>query len=96
MDERFDKDHPDWSAAVKEENRRIRVFRFLSNLTVQRLYQEDLTLTEAWRVVDELRSTAERFFPGKGYVFDMVVFPRLERVIVERFPLKCRSNAEVH
>jgi hypothetical protein len=96
MERQFNKDHPDWSAAVNEEGRRIRVFRFLTDLTVQRLYQEPMTLPEAWSVVDQLRLTAERFFPGKRDVFDMVVFPRLERVIAERFPVKCPLSAEVH
>ena len=96
MSSRLAKDHPAWSAAVKEESRRIRVFRFLTDLTLQRLYQEPMTFNEAWNVVEQLRSTAERFFPGKGSVFDMVVLPRLRRVITERFSVNNPPSAEIH
>jgi len=96
MKNRLEKEHPDWPAAVREESRRLRVFRFLTDLTVQRLCQETMTLKEAWSAVDQLRATAERFFPGKTDVFDMVILPRLNRVIEERFSVNCPSSAEVH
>jgi len=35
--------------------------------------------------VRELRRTAVNMFPDKGGVFDLVVAPRLDRVIMERF-----------
>ena len=66
----------------KEENRRIRIFRFL---TFQRLSIEKMTLVEARDAVGELRETARRMFPGKLSVFDLVIAPRMERVIRERF-----------
>jgi hypothetical protein len=96
MDEQQKKEDPHWSAAVKEENRRVRIFRFLTDLTIQRLYQESMTQQEAWGAVDQLRAAAERFFPGKRDVFDLVIFPRLERVIAERFLLKFPFSAEIH
>jgi hypothetical protein len=71
--------------AIKDENRRIRHFRFLTDLTMQRLYVERITLAEAWNIVADLRKVAVNFFPGKGHVFDLVVAPRMERVIMERF-----------
>ncbi len=70
---------------IRGEERSIRLFRFLTDLTRQRLAVEDLTLEEARSLVDALRPLAERFFPGKAGVFDLVVAPRLERVIGERF-----------
>ena len=69
----------------KEENRRIRIFRFLTDLTFQRLSIEKMTLMEAREAVGELRATAQRMFPGKLSVFDLVIAPRMERVIRERF-----------
>jgi len=96
MDEHLNKENPHLSAAVKEENRRVRVFRFLTDLTVQRLYQESMTQQEAWSIVDQLRIAADRFFPGKRDVFDLVILPRLERVIAERFFVKCPPSTEVH
>jgi hypothetical protein len=71
--------------AIKDEHRRIRHFRFLTDLTMQRLYVERITLAEAWNIVADLRKVAVNFFPDKGHVFDLVVAPRMERVIRERF-----------
>ena len=68
-----------------EEARRLRTFRFLTDLSVQRLYVERLTLAEAYALIDELRRVSESFFPGKSNVFDLVIKPRLNRVINERF-----------
>ncbi len=70
---------------IKEENRKIRIFRFVSNLTMQRLYTESLSIEEAREAVSQLRLVARNLFPGKGDVFDLVVAPRMERVINERF-----------
>jgi len=70
---------------IKEENRKIRIFRFISDLTMQRLYTELLTIEEARDTVSQLRQISKNLFPGKGDVFDLVVSPRMERVIDERF-----------
>jgi len=70
---------------IKQENRRIKTFRFLTDLTFQRLCIEQMTANEAWGAIDELRIVAKRMFPGKSEVFDLVIAPRLERVIIERF-----------
>jgi len=69
----------------KDENRRIRLLRFLTDLTFQRLCVERMTFTEARDAVEELRTAAERIFPGKQSVFDLVIAPRMDRVIRERF-----------
>ena len=68
-----------------EEARRIRTFRFLTDLSVQRLSVERLTLSEAYELIDDLRRVSESFFPGKSNVCDLVNAPRLHRVINERF-----------
>lgn len=61
------------------------MFRLLADLTFQRLCIERITLDEANCMVAGLRRAAQGLFPGKGHVFDLVIAPRLERVIVERF-----------
>ncbi len=71
--------------AIREENRRLKIFRFVSDLTLQRLCVESLTLEEAREIVAQLRKMAVNMFPGKGSVFDLVISPRMERVIFERF-----------
>jgi hypothetical protein len=75
----------DEDPALMEEDRRVRAFRFLTALTHQRLCVEPIRLDEARAMVEKLKRNAERFFPGRGHVFDLVVRPRLERVIDERF-----------
>jgi len=71
--------------ALKDENRRIKLLRFLTDLTAQRLYVERMTLHDAWNIVADLRKVAVNFFPEKGHVFDLVIAPRMERIIRERF-----------
>ena len=70
---------------VKDESRRIRYLRILTDLTHQRLCIESMTHREAVESVLELRKAAGNMFPEKESVFDLVIAPRLERVIVERF-----------
>ena len=70
---------------IKIENKKIRTLRILTDLTMQRLCVERMSLVEAREAVSELRRAAENMFPGKGGVFDLVIAPRLDRVIVERF-----------
>ena len=70
---------------VKEENRRIRYLRILTDLIHQQLCVELMTYREAQASVLELRGVAGKMFPGKENVFDLVIAPRLERVIAERF-----------
>jgi hypothetical protein len=70
---------------LAEENRKIRYMRILTDLTFQRLCVENMTLPEARHAVDELRAAAGRMFPGKLSVFELVIEPRMERVIRERF-----------
>ena len=70
---------------IKLENRRIRAFRILTDITLQRLCVERMTGVEAREAVNELRKTASSLFPGKEHVFDLVIAPRLDRVIIERF-----------
>ena len=70
---------------IRQENRKIRALRILTDMTTQRLCVEPMTITEARAAVSELRAAAAGMFPGKGEVFDLVVAPRLERIITERF-----------
>ena len=70
---------------IKQEGRRIRALRMLTDLTFQRLCVESMTLADAREAVEELRRAATNMFPGKGGVFDLVIAPRLDRVVKERF-----------
>ena len=70
---------------IKQENRKIRALRILTDLTFQRLCIEKMTIVEARQAVQDLRRVATNMFPGKDGVFDLVIAPRLDRVILERF-----------
>lgn len=70
-----------------DEERRLRRLRFCVDLTMQVIAQEALTVEEASRLVKAARRLAERLFPGKGQVFDLIYQPRFRRLMAERFDL---------
>jgi len=71
---------------IEEENKRIRRFRLLVDLTKNILYQDaSLKHPEACNMVNDLRRVASVLFPGKESTFDLVLWPRFDRVLRERF-----------
>ena len=71
---------------IQEENKRIRRLRFLVDLTVSLLYQDiSLTLTQGRKIVQNTEKTILRMFPDKHLTFDVVLLPRFERVLRERW-----------
>ncbi len=73
----------DRDARVREENRKIRFLRMLVDLHLSILKSGEVSYEEAKETVERLKELAEKLFPGKGYVFDIVYRPRFERVIVQ-------------
>jgi hypothetical protein len=71
---------------IKEENKRIRFLRFLVDLSLQEIQQEDLSLEEMLRIVEDVKRAACSLFPGKEETFELIYRPRFNRVIQERFP----------
>jgi len=72
--------------ALREEQHRIRRLRLLVDVTAQILAEDDtLQLCEALRLVDAARQTALRLFPDKQDTFEIVIRPRLERIVMDRF-----------
>ena len=53
---------------------------------------EELADAVKREAVAELRQTALVLFPGKADVFDLVIAPRMERVITERWGRRWGSN----
>jgi hypothetical protein len=72
--------------AVEEERRRVRQLRASVDLTCAVLRQGPHTRAEAEALVAALRGRALKLFPGKGHVFDLVLAPRLRRIIDEALP----------
>lgn len=80
---------------LREENRKIRFLRYLVDFTILSIQQNDLTLEEALKMVEEVKKAALGLFPEKEEVFELIYRPRFHRVIKERFgfspPLPERS-----
>jgi hypothetical protein len=72
---------------IKDENRRIRFLRFLVDLSLLSIQQNDLSFEEAEKVVEDVKQAACNLFPGKGETFELIYRPRFARVIQERFGL---------
>ena len=70
---------------VREENRRIRFLRFLVDLSILSIQQDDLSFEEALKLVEDAKQAACNLFPGKEEVFELIYRPRFQRVIQERF-----------
>ncbi len=72
--------------ALREEQQRLRQLRLLVDVTAQVLAEDEhLILCEALRLIEAARTASLRLFPEKSDTFDIVVRPRLERIVFERF-----------
>jgi hypothetical protein len=71
--------------SVREENRRVRFLRFLVDLSLVSIQQEELSREKAERVVEDVKQAACNLFPGKEETFELIYRPRFQRVIQERF-----------
>lgn len=69
----------------KEEDRKIRYLRFLVDLSIFSIQQDDLSFEEALERVEEAKRAACSLFPGKEEVFELIYRPRFKRAIEERF-----------
>ena len=79
--------------ALAEEERRLRIARFLADLTLARLYQdEDLTYADALDLVERIRDAILTLFPGKERAFDMLYQPRFDRALAARWPVDLPSE----
>lgn len=72
--------------AVADEQRRLDTLRRTVDVTCALLRQAVLTREEAQALVSAARRDALELFPDKGDVFDLVVAPRMERILRERWP----------
>jgi hypothetical protein len=70
--------------ALAEEQRRLDALRRAVDVTCALLRQAALTREEAESLVAAARRLALELFPDKGGVFDLVIAPRMERILRER------------
>lgn len=78
----------DLRAEIAQENRKIRYLRFMSDFAYRYVATEAHSLEEAERVVAHLKRTAAHLFPGKEETFELVLRPRFNRLIRERWRLQ--------
>jgi hypothetical protein len=73
---------------LREEAQRLRRLRLLVDVTAQMLAEDTLlTFCEGLRLIEAARTAALRLFPDKQETFDLVIRPRLERIVSERFQI---------
>jgi hypothetical protein len=76
------------NGSLEDENRKIRHLKMMVNLGLALLRQERLSLTEAEEIVESIRRSALRMFPGKETTWEIVYAPRFRRAIDERWGKK--------
>jgi hypothetical protein len=73
--------------AVLEERRRLDQLRVVIDVACALLRQAQMTRVSANDIAARARLEALLLFPDKAEVFDLVIAPRLRRIIGERWPL---------
>ena len=74
--------------AVRAEELRLKRLRYLMDFTAALLWQADLTLAQAQKLVADAREKALELFPDKGETFDLIYGSRFRRILVERYQLQ--------
>jgi hypothetical protein len=75
------------AAALLEEQKRLRRLRLIVDLTASVLSQEpSLTPEKGLEMIARAENAIEGLFPGTQSQFDLLVRPKLLRVLEERFP----------
>jgi hypothetical protein len=70
---------------IREENRRVRFLRFLVDLSILSIQEEDLSRREAEGIVEEVKRASCGLFPGREETFELIYRARFRRVLWERF-----------
>ena len=78
---------PDKEAVFAEELK-LRRLRYLMDFAVTLLWQADLTLAQAQKLVADARDKALELFPDKAETFDLIYGSRFRRILAERYQLQ--------
>jgi hypothetical protein len=74
---------------LKEEGRKIRRLQMVMNMVMQVIAQDSsLTVDEASEMVADTRKAALAMFPDKELAFDLIYWPRLQRLMRERYRMQ--------
>ncbi len=72
-----------------EELKRIRRLQMMINMIVQVIYEDPtLTIEEASEMAANAKRAALNMFPEKELAFDLLMKPRLQRAMHERFRIQ--------
>jgi hypothetical protein len=78
---------PDKEALLAEELK-VRRLRRIVDFTVALLWQTDLTLDQAQKLVADAKARALELFPDKGETFNLIYGSRFRRILIERYNLQ--------
>ncbi len=74
---------------LKEESRKIRRFQMVVNMVMQVIAQDStLSVEEASEMVADTRRMAMGMFPDKELAFNLIYWPRLQRLMRERYRMQ--------
>ncbi len=72
-----------------EESRRIRRLQLMMNMVMQIIQQDrNLAVEQASAMVADARRAALNMFPDKALAFDLIFWPRLQRLMRERYRMQ--------
>ena len=74
--------------ALQVEEARVKKLRRIMDFTATLLWQADLTLSEAQKLVADARETALELFSDKGETFDLIYGSRFRRILAEKYHLQ--------
>ena len=78
--------------AMEDAEKKMRVLRFIVDITQAVLMQSDLTAVEMYQLVVETKKLVLKLFPGKEDVYELIYTPRFQRIIAERIMLPEKSE----
>jgi hypothetical protein len=74
---------------LQEESRKIRRLQMMMNMVMQVIAQDQtITVDEASEMVADARRAALAMFPDKALAFDLLFWPRLQRLMRERYRMQ--------
>ena len=74
---------------LKEESRKIRRLQIMVSMVTQVIAQDSsMTVDEASEMVADTRKAALAMFPDKELAFDLIYWPRLQRLMRERYRMQ--------
>lgn len=74
--------------ALLAEESRLRKLRRIMDITAALLWEADLALNEAQKIVADAKERAMELFPDKEETFDLIYGSRFRRILTERYHLQ--------